>query len=70
MSGRASTGRSPTADGRLIGVADFGTLFLNRLESFGAPRPYPSAGAFPARSRAPAGPAAAGAVSGLVLRRR
>lgn len=56
--------------GQLIGVAAFGTLFLNRLESFGAVRSYPSAEAFSVCAWALAGTAAAGAVSGLVLRRR
>ncbi|MBG7698426.1 MFS transporter [Streptomyces sp. MC1] len=56
--------------GQLIGVAAFGTLFLNRLESFGALRSYPSAEAFSVCAWALAGTAAAGAVSGLVLRRR
>ncbi|GAA3107854.1 hypothetical protein GCM10017687_19960 [Streptomyces echinatus] len=32
--------------GQLIGVASFGTLFLNRLESFGPLGPYSSAEAF------------------------
>ncbi|CUW28443.1 putative MFS-type transporter EfpA [Streptomyces reticuli] len=56
--------------GQLIGVAAFGTLFLNRLESFGALRSYTSAEAFSVCAWALAGTAAVGAVSGLVLRRR
>jgi MFS family permease len=56
--------------GQLIGVAAFGTLFLNRLESLGAPRAYTSAEALLACVFALAGTAAVGAVSGLVLRRR
>ncbi len=56
--------------GQLIGVAAFGTLFLNRIESFGALGPYPSAEAFSVCAWALAGTAAVGAVSGLVLRRR
>ncbi|WP_190013714.1 MFS transporter [Streptomyces lucensis] len=56
--------------GQLIGVASFGTLFLNRLESLGVPGPYTSAEAFSACAWALAGTAVAGAVSGLVLRRR
>ncbi|MFD3590908.1 MFS transporter [Streptomyces sp. NPDC058683] len=56
--------------GQLIGVAAFGTLFLNRLESLGAPGAYTSAEALSACSWALAATAAAGAVSGLVLRRR
>lgn len=56
--------------GQLIGVAAFGTLFLNRLESLGALRAYTSAEAFSVCAWALAGTAAAGAVSGLVLRRR
>ncbi len=56
--------------GQLIGVAAFGTLFLNRIESFGALGPYTSAEAFRVCAWALAGTAAAGAVSGLVLRRR
>ncbi|MFD8819625.1 MFS transporter, partial [Streptomyces sp. NPDC059627] len=56
--------------GQLIGVAAFGTLFLNRLESVGGPRAYTSAEALSACAWALAATAAAGAVSGLVLRRR
>ncbi|MFJ7147745.1 MFS transporter [Streptomyces sp. NPDC100445] len=56
--------------GQLIGVAAFGTLFLNRLESSGGPLSYSSAEAFWVCACALAGTAAAGAVSGLVLRRR
>jgi MFS family permease len=56
--------------GQLIGVASFGTLFLNRLESFGVLRSYTSAEAFSVCAWALASAAAAGAVSGLVLRRR
>ncbi|WP_324784339.1 MFS transporter [Streptomyces sp. H51] len=56
--------------GQLTGVAAFGTLFLNRLESLGAFTAYTSAEALLACMSALAGTAAAGAVSGLVLRRR
>ncbi|MFI9253426.1 MFS transporter [Streptomyces sp. NPDC053069] len=56
--------------GQLIGVAAFGTLFLNRLESLGVVRSYTSAEAFWVCAWALAATAAAGAVSGLVLRRR
>ncbi|GAB2752383.1 hypothetical protein GCM10027072_57450 [Streptomyces bullii] len=56
--------------GQLIGVAVFGTLFLNRLESLGAPQAYTSAEALTTCVYALAGTATAGAVSGLVLRRR
>ncbi|MEU0003337.1 MFS transporter [Streptomyces sp. NPDC006314] len=56
--------------GQLIGVAAFGTLFLNRLESLGALRSYTSAEAFSLCAWALAGTAMVGAVSGLVLRRR
>jgi MFS family permease len=56
--------------GQLIGVAAFGTLFLNRLESLGASGAYTSAEALLACTFALAGTAAVGAVSGLVLRRR
>ncbi|MFD8720735.1 MFS transporter [Streptomyces sp. NPDC059629] len=56
--------------GQLIGVAAFGTLFLNRLESLGGPRAYTSAEALSACAWALAATAAVGAVSGLVLRRR
>ncbi|MER6982162.1 MFS transporter, partial [Streptomyces carpinensis] len=56
--------------GQLIGVAAFGTLFLNRLESLGASGAYTSAEALSACMYALAGAAAAGAVAGLVPRRR
>ncbi|WP_369222713.1 MFS transporter [Streptomyces sp. R39] len=56
--------------GQLMGVAAFGTLFLNRLESVGGPQAYTSAEALSACAWALAATAAAGAVSGLVLRRR
>lgn len=56
--------------GQLIGVAAFGTLFLNRLESLGAPGAYTSADALLACMYALAGTATLGAVSGLVRRRR
>ncbi|MFF7973246.1 MFS transporter [Streptomyces sp. NPDC007905] len=56
--------------GQLIGVATFGTLFLNRLESLAGPGAYTSAAAFSVSAWALAGTAAVGAVSGLVLRRR
>ncbi|MCD7439869.1 MFS transporter [Streptomyces lincolnensis] len=56
--------------GQLIGVAVFGTLFLNRLESLGASGAYTSAEALSVCVFALAGTAAVGAVSGLVLRRR
>ncbi|AZP23279.1 MFS transporter [Streptomyces aquilus] len=56
--------------GQLTGVAAFGTLFLNRLESLGALEAYTSAEALSACMFALAGTAALGAVSGLVLRRR
>ncbi|WP_322725364.1 MFS transporter [Streptomyces spongiae] len=56
--------------GQLIGVAAFGTLFLNRLESLGAPAAYTSADALLACMCALAGTAFLGAVSGLVRRRR
>ncbi|MGW1026930.1 MFS transporter [Streptomyces sp. NPDC002577] len=56
--------------GQLIGVAAFGTLFLNRLESFGAHSAYTSAEALLACMYALTATAAVGAVSGLVLRRR
>ncbi|MER5182102.1 MFS transporter [Streptomyces sp. NPDC002896] len=56
--------------GQLIGVAAFGTLFLNRLESRGALSAYTSAEALLACTYALAATAAVGAVSGLVLRRR
>ena len=56
--------------GQLTGVAAFGTLFLNRLESLGGPEAYTSAEALLACMFALAGTAAVGAVSGLVRRRR
>jgi len=56
--------------GQLTGVAAFGTLFLNRLESLGALEAYTSAEALSVCMFALAGTAALGAVSGLVLRRR
>ncbi|MER6560968.1 MFS transporter [Streptomyces sp. NPDC001027] len=56
--------------GQLIGVAVFGTLFFNRLESLGAPEAYTSAEALLTCMFALATTAALGAVSGLVLRRR
>ncbi|MEW2133720.1 MFS transporter [Streptomyces sp. NPDC005435] len=56
--------------GQLIGVAAFGTLFLNRLESLGVPRAYTSAEAFSVTAWALAAAAVPAAVSGLVLRRR
>ncbi|MEW2395981.1 MFS transporter [Streptomyces sp. NPDC046862] len=56
--------------GQLIGVAAFGALFLNRLESLGAPGSYTSADALLACMCALAGTAFLGAVSGLVRRRR
>ncbi|MFI1509006.1 MFS transporter [Streptomyces sp. NPDC020597] len=56
--------------GQLIGVAAFGTLFFNRLESLGAPGAYTSAEALLTCMFALATTAALGAVSGLVLRRR
>lgn len=56
--------------GQLIGVAAFGTLFLNRLESLGAPGAYTSADALLVCMFALAATAATGAVSGLVRRRR
>jgi hypothetical protein len=56
--------------GQLIGVAGFGTLFLNRLESLGPSEAYTSAEALWTCMFALAGTAAVGAVSGLVLRRR
>ncbi|NGO09744.1 MFS transporter [Streptomyces sp. HC44] len=56
--------------GQLIGVAAFGTLFLNRLESLGAPEAYTSSEALLVCTFALAGTAAAGVVSGLVRRRR
>ncbi|MEU7058533.1 MFS transporter [Streptomyces sp. NPDC046197] len=56
--------------GQLIGVAAFGTLFLNRLESLGAPGAYTSAEALQSCMYALAATAAAAAVAGLVPRRR
>lgn len=56
--------------GQLIGVACYGALFLNRLESQGAPGAYSSADALLVCTYALAGAAALGAVSGLVRVRR
>jgi hypothetical protein len=56
--------------GQLIGVAAFGTVFLNRLESLGAPGAYTSSDALVVCMFALAATAATGAVSGLVRRRR
>ncbi|WP_197073762.1 MFS transporter [Streptomyces sp. e14] len=56
--------------GQLIGVAAFGTLFLGRLESLGGLGAYTSARALSVCMFALAGTAAAGAVAGLVPRRR
>jgi MFS family permease len=56
--------------GQLIGVACYGALFLNRLESQGAPGAYSSADALLVCAYALAGAAALGAVSGLVRMRR
>ncbi|MEV7345393.1 MFS transporter [Streptomyces sp. NPDC093544] len=56
--------------GQLIGVAAFGTLFLNRLESLGPPGAYTSGDALLVCTYALAGTATLGAVSGLVRRRR
>ncbi|MFC8125310.1 MFS transporter [Streptomyces sp. NPDC057302] len=56
--------------GQLIGVACYGALFLNRLESQGAPGAYSSADALLVCAYALAGAAALGAVSGLVRLRR
>lgn len=56
--------------GQLIGVACCGALFLNRLESQGAPGAYSSADALLVCAYALAGAAALGAVSGLVRLRR
>ncbi len=56
--------------GQLIGVAAFGTLFLNRLESLGASEAYTSSDALLVCMFALAATAATGAVSGLVRRRR
>jgi MFS family permease len=59
-----------TQVGQLIGVAAFGTLFFDRLESVGGPQAYTSAEALLTCMFALAATAALGAVSGLVLRRR
>lgn len=56
--------------GQLIGVAVFGTLFLNRVESLGAPGAYTSSDALLVCMYALAATATLGAVSGLVRRRR
>ncbi|POX48376.1 MFS transporter [Streptomyces sp. Ru71] len=56
--------------GQLIGVAAFGTLFLNRLESLGAPGAYSSSEALLTCMLALTATAAAGAVAGPVRRRR
>lgn len=56
--------------GQLIGVAGYGALFLNRLESQGAPGAYSSGDALLVCAYALAGAAALGAVSGLVRLRR
>ncbi|MEV6752127.1 MFS transporter [Streptomyces sp. NPDC051214] len=56
--------------GQLTGVACYGALFLNRLESQGAPGAYSSADALLVCTYALAGAAALGAVSGLVRVRR
>ncbi|MEU1041120.1 MFS transporter [Streptomyces sp. NPDC005907] len=56
--------------GQLIGVAAFGALFLNRLESSGASGAYTSADALLVCMYALAATAGLGAVSGLVRRRR
>ncbi|MEU6219215.1 MFS transporter [Streptomyces sp. NPDC047022] len=56
--------------GQLTGVAAFGTLFLNRLESPGAPGAYTSSDALLACVYALAATSMLGAVSGLVRRRR
>ncbi|MET7359539.1 MFS transporter [Streptomyces sp. NPDC005562] len=56
--------------GQLTGVAVFGALFLNRLESGGAPGAYTSGDALWACACALAAAAALGAVSGLVRMRR
>ncbi|MFJ8104649.1 MFS transporter [Streptomyces sp. NPDC096132] len=56
--------------GQLVGVAVFGTLFFERLESLGAPEAYTSSEALLTCMFALAATAALGAVSGLVLRRR
>ncbi|MFM9729807.1 MFS transporter [Streptomyces niveiscabiei] len=59
-----------TQVGQLVGVSAFGTLFLNRLESLEGPRAYTSSEALLVCMYALAATAVAGAVSGLVLRRR
>jgi MFS family permease len=56
--------------GQLIGVAAFGTLFLNRFESLGAPGAYTSAKALSECMYALAATATVAAVAGLVPRRR
>ncbi|MER5435088.1 MFS transporter [Streptomyces sp. NPDC002588] len=56
--------------GQLSGVAVFGTLFFNRLESLGGPEAYTSSETLLTCMFALAATAALGAVSGLVLRRR
>ncbi|MFF3907031.1 MFS transporter [Streptomyces sp. NPDC001848] len=56
--------------GQLIGVAAFGALFLNRVESLGAPGAYTSSDALLVCMYALAATATLGAVSGLVRRRR
>ncbi|WP_394434188.1 MFS transporter [Streptomyces sp. SGAir0957] len=56
--------------GQLLGVAAFGALFLQRVETGGAPGAYTSADALLMCTYALAGAAALGAVSGLVRRRR
>ncbi|MGW5605262.1 MFS transporter [Streptomyces sp. NPDC003753] len=56
--------------GQLLGVAAFGALFLNRLESLGAPGAYTSSDALLVCMYALAATATLGAVSGLVRRRR
>ena len=69
LSGRGAAPVGPEL-GLLTGVAVFGTLFSNRLESLGAFGAYTSAEALSVCVFALAGTAAVGAVSGLVLRRR
>lgn len=56
--------------GQLLGVAAFGALFLNRLESLGALGAYTSSDALLVCMYALAATATLGAVSGLVRRRR
>lgn len=56
--------------GQLAGVAAFGALFFDRLESLGGPAAYTSSQALLTCMFALAATAALGAVSGLVLRRR